>query len=105
MNKEGCCNIFRCPCRCRMRDKVYMHVITQFKSIDLLALEWGDNDKLAVQLDNGNQLIVTRGDIFTNHGWDNGYYVAVYYNSKRRTPNYIFSYPTYELGLEEHFGF
>lgn len=79
-----------------------MHIMTQFKAVDLFDLEWGDKDKLAVQLDNGNQLIVTRGDIFANVEWVNGYYVAVYYSSKQRTPSYIFSYPTYELGLEEH---
>ena len=101
MDKEKCCSIYYCSCGCTVKDKVRSHVMTQFKSIDLLSLGWEANDRLAVQLNNGNQVIVTKGDIFSNGVWASGYFATVYFNSHRRVPDYVFSYPAHELGLEE----
>ena len=98
------CDIFvRCSCLCPTREKVRRHVFENFKAVDLIELGWEPKCRLAVQLENRNQLVVTRGDVFHNRAWGNGFFVAVYQKPQRRFASYCYSFSMSELGLDEHF--
>jgi len=100
------CGIFQiCECDCSVEDKVRKNTIDSFKSIDLLTLGWNQGEQLSVLLKEGSVLVVTKGDVYTVQGWQDGFYVTVYRWPISNNVSFCFAYPMGELGLEEHFEF
>jgi len=100
------CDIFRdCACRCNLREKVRKQAVSNFKSIDLLALGWGQSDRLTVSLEDNCSIVVTRGYVYANLGWEAGFFVTVYKWTISANVSFCFAYTQNALGLEEHFEF